>query len=371
MTALHNVKQSMKEFYGKFDTFILPVLKFILAFITFQIINSSLGFMDKLSNIFIVLILSVLCSILPLGMIVFFGFLLVLGHCYALGIEVAAFALILVIVLTILFLRFSEGNNVAFILAPVAFQLQIPAILPIGCGLLAGPASAVPAGCGVILYHFMKMVKEQEKVLGNPDGELVEKLQVLLDGLIKNQDMWLAMMAVVVVCLIVYVIRKMFMNHSWHIAIVVGTIAYLVIMIAGSSVLDVEVDMVSTIIVAVASLVLGFVLEFFVMGVDYSRSQNLQFEDDEYVYYVKAIPKACAASVSEGRTEEKPKKKTVKKKESKKENLLEKPEEYLDDGMEENLEELTQYLDEEMPLEKINVDDIDFEQRLENSLKDL
>ena len=26
-------------------------------------------------------------------------------------------------------------------------------------------------------------------------------------------------------------------------------------------------------------------------SVDYSRSENLQFEDDEYYYYVKAIPK--------------------------------------------------------------------------------
>ena len=32
-------------------------------------------------------------------------------------------------------------------------------------------------------------------------------------------------------------------------------------------------------------------LEFFVFNVDYSRTEHVQFEDDEYYYYVKAVPK--------------------------------------------------------------------------------
>ena len=30
---------------------------------------------------------------------------------------------------------------------------------------------------------------------------------------------------------------------------------------------------------------------FFVHNVDYSRTERLEFEDDEYYYYVKAVPK--------------------------------------------------------------------------------
>ena len=36
---------------------------------------------------------------------------------------------------------------------------------------------------------------------------------------------------------------------------------------------------------------IGFIMEFFLFSVDYSRTERLQFEDDEYYYYVKAIPK--------------------------------------------------------------------------------
>ena len=50
---------------------------------------------------------------------------------------------------------------------------------------------------------------------------------------------------------------------------------------------------------AILSLILGsvlavlaaLVLEFFIFSVDYSRTEIVQFEDDEYYYYVKAVPK--------------------------------------------------------------------------------
>ena len=32
-------------------------------------------------------------------------------------------------------------------------------------------------------------------------------------------------------------------------------------------------------------------MEFLMFQMDYSRAENVQFEDDEYYYYVKAVPK--------------------------------------------------------------------------------
>lgn len=38
------------------------------------------------------------------------------------------------------------------------------------------------------------------------------------------------------------------------------------------------------------------ILELFFFSVDYSRSENLQYEDDEYYYYVKAVPKIVVST---------------------------------------------------------------------------
>jgi len=340
MTALLEWKQKIKTFYGKHDTLILPILKFLLAFLTFKQIDSSLGFMSKLGNVFILLILSILCSVLPLNTIAIIGVLLIVGHCYALGIEIAAFALILILLLMILFLRFSSKENLALILTPTAFRIGIPAALPIGSGLLGTPMTIIPSACGVILYYFMKTLKDQESLLKGEETEIIEKLKLLLDSLIKNQNMWLNMIAFVAAIIVVYVIRKMAIDYSWRIAAVTGGLVYAAVMIAGGLFMDVDSTVVTVILSAAGGCLIGWIVEFFVLGVDYTSSKNLQFEDDEYVYFVKAVPKSLV-TYSE---------RNIK-------NIAE--------------EDETEKAEEEVPLEKASYEDVDFEEKLEDSLKDL
>ena len=53
MTALLEIKQNIKRFYGQYEVYILPVLKFVLAFAYFLWINSNMGYMKQLDNIFV------------------------------------------------------------------------------------------------------------------------------------------------------------------------------------------------------------------------------------------------------------------------------------------------------------------------------
>ena len=39
------------------------------------------------------------------------------------------------------------------------------------------------------------------------------------------------------------------------------------------------------------SVGIAFGLKFFFFHVDYKRTERVQFEDDDYYYYVKAVPK--------------------------------------------------------------------------------
>jgi hypothetical protein len=38
------------------------------------------------------------------------------------------------------------------------------------------------------------------------------------------------------------------------------------------------------------------VIHFFAFYVDYTRTENVQFEDDDYYYYVKAVPKVTLSA---------------------------------------------------------------------------
>ena len=79
MTALLEFKQKIKGIYAQYEMYLLPLLKFVLALVYFMWINTNMGYMTALDNIFVVLILSLICCILPSGMMIFAGFALMVG----------------------------------------------------------------------------------------------------------------------------------------------------------------------------------------------------------------------------------------------------------------------------------------------------
>lgn len=342
MTTLLEMKQKIKTFYGEHDTWLLPLLKFLLAFLVFQSINSTLGFLEALDNIFIVLILSIICAVLPLNGTAILGCIMIIAHCYGVGVEVAAFSVLLLLLLMILFLRFTSRDNLALILTPTAFFLHMPAAVPVGSGLLRGPSCAVPSCCGVILYYFMNTVSERSTVLQGKETESVQKLQILLDALINNQEMWLNILAFVVVLMVVYLISRTSADYSWRIGVAAGAVVYILIMILGGMFLSVNINIGGVILSGVLAAVVGLIIEFAALGVDYSRSETTQFEDDEYVYYVKAVPKSFVAQAE----------KKIKNISS---ESVEKPDEE----------------EEAAPVERVEETTFDFEKQLEESLKDL
>lgn len=73
-------------------------------------------------------------------------------------------------------------------------------------------------------------------------------------------------------------------------------IADVVVTAMGSIALGVEISYGSLIFGNILAAIVGMILELFLFSVDYARSERLQFEDDEYYYYVKAIPKVAVTT---------------------------------------------------------------------------
>ena len=292
MTLLLEFREKLKNFYAEYSLFLQPLLKFLLAMVIFKGINWYLPFVKPLDNIFVLLVMALICSILPLNTIVLFGCILIIGQCYGVGIEVAGFALCLFLIMIILYIRFTPGDAIVLLLTPLAFRLGIPCAVPIGFGLTRSPVSAVSAGFGVIVYYFLDLVHNSAEVLEGMDPEqMAENLKLLLDGLAGNQHMMMEIIAFVTVLLAVNVIRRLSVSHAWQIAICTGGIVYIVILVAGGLIIDVRTPVIPMIAGTVGAVLISLILEFFLFNVDYSRTEYLQYEDDDYYYYVKAVPK--------------------------------------------------------------------------------
>lgn len=297
MTGLLEFREKIKLIYSKNEVFILPVVKFLLAFWVLNVVNGQMGYMTKLDNMAVVLIVALLCSFMPTGCITFFAAFFSLLHMYAMSLEVALVGLVVYMLLFLLFMRFTPKESLAVVLTPILCNMGVPYVVPIVMGLVGTPASAVAVSCGVVVYYLIHTVILNAPTISTMGAEeATAKIRLLIDGILDNKAMIVMIAAFAITVVVVYLIRRMSVDYSWTIAIIAGVLADLVIMLIGDLIYDTNIPVLGAILGAVLAIAVGKVIEFFRFCVDYSRTEKVQFEDDEYYYYVKAVPKMTVAA---------------------------------------------------------------------------
>ncbi len=296
MTVLLEIKEKLKLIYSKYEAFILPVAKFLLAFIVLNTLNGRMGYMTKLDNIAVVLIVSLMCSFLPTGCLILFGALFSLLHMYALSLEVLLVGFCVYLVMFLLYFRFTPKDSLVVILMPLLFAMKIPYVLPIAVGLLCGPASVISVGCGVAVHYLFQTVSANASAINTMgEAESSAKIRLMIDGIIGNRGMIVVIAAFAITVIVVYLIRRMSIDYAWTIAMVAGAMTNIVILLVGDLIYDTNISVVGTLLGSVLAVIVAKIIEFFRFCVDYSRTEKVQFEDDEYYYYVKAVPKMSVA----------------------------------------------------------------------------
>ncbi len=291
MNLLIRLKETLKDIYADYDLIIRPVLKFGLAIMIFMIINNELGYLSALNNLFVLIILAVICAILPLNGIVVIGVLLIVAHCFGLGVEVGGFAAILYLLMTLLYFRFAPKDALAILLTPVAFICRVPVSIPLCLGQIRGVLSSISVAFGILSWAFIQSVHTVIEPLKNvPDVSLLDVLQAMPNALL-TQETILQIIIFVAVLLIVAGIRRLGSDYAHEVGIVIGAVAYMFLTVFGARMIGLELDFQEILINTVGSILIAFFLKIFYFSADYSSSERLLFEDDRYYYRVKAIPK--------------------------------------------------------------------------------
>ena len=299
MTTLLVAKQYIKNFISKYEVYLKPLMKLILALAALMMINAKIGYMHRIDNISVVLIVALMCSFMPTNFIIFVSAAFTVLHLYSLSLECAAVSLVLFLVMFLLYFRFSPKDTLVVLLTPMCFILKVPYVMPLAMGLLGTPASAVSVGCGVIVSYMISYIADSATALSAMDTEdIATRFRFVIDGFIDDKQMVLTIAAFAVTIILVYVIKRMAIEHAWTIAIIAGAIVDVMILLVGDLMFDTNVSIVGIIIGTVFSVLIAEVVEFFAFHVDYSRTEKVQFEDDEYYYYVKAVPKITVATPS-------------------------------------------------------------------------
>ncbi len=327
MVKLLEIRSLLRMYYQKLQMVIDPLLKFIAAFVTFQTINSAMGFDERISKLAIVVLLSLLCAFTPSAVLVLLAMGVVLLHIYAMTPIMAVMALLIFGILYCFFLRFAPKYGYVVVAIPVLYTLQMPYLVPLLLGIFATPMTIFPATCGVVVYFLFQIMKTQAE--NNSTAALEDALKVYMEvfeEILECRQILIVSGVFAIVITAVYVIRRLKMEYAAEIALLAGA----VINVFGFLICDLKFGITGEIgfmlLGTLLSLLAAFVALFFKRVLDYTAVENVQFEDDDYYYYVKAVPK-----VGIGIQQRKVKQITSKQEELLEEDDLDEYEEILDE----------------------------------------
>ena len=283
-------KKKIQQFYAKNSRYIDPTSRLLLAALVFGLISKETGFARTLATPLAVAGMSLVCGLLPVSATVFVATLLLLIHFFVVSKAVAAVTFLIFIVFYIFYLKFAPKTSLVILLTVIAFVLKIPYVIPIAVGLMGTPILLVPVFAGILTSVMVEYVKG---IAAAGTGEIgfMEEMTVYLQKISGNKEMWIIFGTIFVSALAVYLIRRMMIANAWKIAGGCGVVINVAAISAGDMVFNLHISYLELIIGNIVALLVAIVLEFLFFAIDYSRGEDLRFEDEEFYYYVKAVPK--------------------------------------------------------------------------------
>ena len=292
MTTLINIRDSVKDFLTKYEKIAIPVLKFVGMFLVLMSYTNIMGYSTQMNNPAVKFILSLICAFLPMQIMVLVAGLVGLLHMYAVGIDIAAVYLVMFILMYLLYVRFAPKHGWIIMILPLLYMLKLHYMIPIVISIFVGPVGIVPMIFGVIFYYFALHVKELVALLATASEEnSIQGFSYVLNAMLSDKAMLLTILVFVLVIAVTYIIYRQSFEYSWLIAIGTGTILGIILFLVGGIVLEADVNVLVIFLGSIGGAVIALIAQFFKGVLDYSRTETVQFEDDEYYYYVKAVPK--------------------------------------------------------------------------------
>lgn len=291
MMLLLEIKEKVKEFYYKNKSYIDPVLKFVVALVVFLVIDRQLGYDERLSGLPVALVLSFIAAFTGSSVFVFLVITLTIGQVFSVSMLLAAMVAVVYLIMYCLVLRYTPKYSYILILTPILFVLKIPYCIPLLMGIISTPIAVLPVSCGIITYYmFLSIQTTANSTFGVSMEDALNIYKIVVDGVFSNKEMLIWIVVFAAALLITYIIRCQVFNHAFEIGIAAGAITIVFGFSIGSMIFD-RGGVLGVVIGTLVSALLSIGVWFFRAGLDYTAVERIQFEDDDYYYYVKAVPK--------------------------------------------------------------------------------
>lgn len=292
MQSIANMQISIRRFFRKYDQILLPVFRFIGGILLFLAIRNLFGYSEVMGRGLVIFLMAVLSALLPEGFTFFLMGVVVAVDCFTVSVETGVVFLVFFFLIYCLYVRFFPQYAYAIFLTLICCFFHVPYAAPVLVGLLAGIGGAIPAACAGAMYSFSESVRVVSRLEASEVEESqLKAVETLADAVLKNKDLYSIALVFAVVVLVIGIIKQLSFPYSSYVAIVCGIAASLLLSLAAGSVFHITPDLAN---VLAGTLIGGVLAVLICLGkgtLDYQKTEYVQYEDDDYYYYVKAVPK--------------------------------------------------------------------------------
>ena len=234
MDSLYVIRERMQDLYSRYSIVADKAIQFVLAVMTFYMINNNVGFMKTLASPVVVLALAIIATFFPPIITVILATALILVHMYSVSIAALVVTALIFLIMYIFYLRFTPKMAIVVLLTPLAFALKIPVVVPISCALLMSPISMVAVGCGTVVYYMMAYMKKAASGMqGGSVKGMMGQIGKYAKQVFQNKELWIVLVAFIICTLVVYTLRKQAIAHAWTIAVITGAVVNIVVVAIG------------------------------------------------------------------------------------------------------------------------------------------
>ena len=293
MKLLLKLRRSLQKFYNKNAVLMRAVLKFLLALTVFQVIQIQFQSGNTIRDILLTAGAAVICAFLSTNAISVVAGVFLIVNLASMSIEALGVGGAALFIIGLLYFGMGPKESASMLLMPVTLWFHIPCLIPVILGLTSGLPGALGIVTGTVLYYIVQIITGSTYMAtpGSDMNEILKNITGVMGELTQAKDMILMTVILLVVFLIVLMIRRMSVDYAWHFAIGAGIFAYILLTVIGILMLESGESFVGMVLSSVVTVFAGIVVQIFLFHVDYRRTERVQFEDDEYYYYVKAVPK--------------------------------------------------------------------------------
>ena len=306
LSALYQVRGIISKYVKRYELYAKVVLKFIAYLVLFQWVSGNAIFSGEgiFNSLSVQLVLALVSTLLPNRCGVMIAIAICVYNIFQASLIGSLIVGAMMLVLYIAMARMFPDQVYFLALIPICIQWNLYLLVPVFAGLYVGVVAVVPVVAGVLMWGLMQIIPA---FMTLEMGESLDALPQMIsdastygiDQITKNDQMVYLLIISTGIILLVSLLKKLRLDYGRYIALAAGGILGVACLIMGKMVGSIPGNLFVLVLLGVITVGGIALLEFLNLALNYKTAQDLEFEDEEYFYQVRAIPKINPVSKSE------------------------------------------------------------------------